>query len=55
MQAAADMSFLVTVQNDDCPVLLGSRGYSGDFIGTIDEVRVSRGVREEFCLTAPCP
>lgn len=54
LQAAADMSFLVTVQNDDCPVLVGSRGYSGDFVGTIDEVRVSRGVREDFCLTAPC-
>jgi len=53
LQAAADMSFVVTVQNDECPVLVGSRGYSGDFLGTIDEMRVSRGVRTEFSLEAP--
>ena len=54
LQSRADMSFLVTVHNDGLPLLVGSRGYSGDFVGSIDEVRVSRGVREGFCLTAPC-
>ena len=54
LQSAADMSFLVTMHNDECPLLVGSRGYSGDFVGCIDEVRISRGVRTDFSLDAPC-
>ncbi len=53
LQSSADMSFLVTVRNETLPLRIGSRGYRYDFIGSIDEVRISRGVREDFLLEAP--
>jgi Concanavalin A-like lectin/glucanases superfamily len=52
-EAEKDMSFIVSVSNPDRPFRIGDRGYDGDFIGLIDEVRVTRGLRKEFSLDAP--
>ena len=51
--ASSDMSHIVTVTNEKRPLLIGDRGYSGGFIGCIDEVRISRGVRADFWLDRP--
>jgi concanavalin A-like lectin/glucanase superfamily protein len=50
LQAAADMTHIVTLSNELRPLLVGSRGYSGDFVGMIDHLRISRGVRTHFAL-----
>ena len=51
--ASAEMSHIVTVTNEKRPLLIGDRGYTGGFIGCIDEVRISRGVRTDFQLDRP--
>lgn len=51
--ASSDMSHIVTVTNEKRPLLIGDRGYTGGFIGCIDEVRISRGVRTDFKLDRP--
>ena len=50
LQAAADMSRIVTLSNELRPLLVGSRGHDGDFVGAIDHVRISKGVRTDFAL-----
>jgi hypothetical protein len=45
LQRQSSMAEIVTVSNGELPLLIGSRGYSGDFIGDVDEVRISKGVR----------
>ncbi len=44
LQKQASMAEIVTVSNGELPLLIGSRGHSGDFIGDIDEVRVLTGL-----------
>ena len=53
LAATSDMSHIVTVTNEKRPLLIGDRGYTGGFIGCIDEVRISRGVRTDFRLDRP--
>jgi hypothetical protein len=40
----SSMAEIVTVSNGELPLLIGSRGYSGDFIGDLDEVTIWRGI-----------
>jgi hypothetical protein len=44
LQAQASMAEIVTVSNGELPILVGSRSYSVDFIGDIDEVSIWRGI-----------
>jgi len=49
----AGIDHLVTVSNEQRPLLIGSRGHGTGFVGAIDEVRISRGVRTRFLLNGP--
>ncbi|HRU04611.1 MAG TPA: LamG domain-containing protein [Candidatus Brocadiia bacterium] len=53
LQAEEDISHIVTVSNPKRPLRIGDRGHDGDFIGCIDEVRISKGARTDFCLDKP--
>jgi hypothetical protein len=53
LQAAADMTRIVSPDNPNRPLRIGDRGHDGDFVGMIDEVRISRVARKEFSLDKP--
>jgi hypothetical protein len=53
LQGATDMSEIISPDNDDRPLRIGDRGHDGDFIGMIDEVRISKCVRATFSLDKP--
>ena len=53
LQAAADMTRIVSPDNPNRPLRIGDRGHDGDFAGMIDEVRISRVARKEFSLDKP--
>jgi len=54
VQAEEDISHIVTVSDPTRPLRIGDRDHDGDFVGCIDEVRVSRGARTDFSLDKPC-
>ena len=53
LQKSADMSQIITVTNKKRSLRVGSRGYDGDFVGCIDEVRISKGIRMRFSMDKP--
>jgi len=53
VQQRVGMTHIVTVTNPKRPLRIGDRGHDGDFVGRIDEIRISRGVRTEFNLDGP--
>jgi len=53
LQAATDMSRIVNPDNANRPLRIGDRGHDGDFVGLIDEVRISKVARKEFSLDKP--
>ena len=50
LQKSVDMTHIVTVTNPWRPLRIGDRGHDGDFVGSIDEIRISRGIRTAFIL-----
>jgi hypothetical protein len=45
LRQQSSMVGLVTVSNGELPVLVGSRGHSGDFVGDLDEVVLWKGLK----------